>query len=157
MKLMNFLPARARAKKQEDGPIADLDEIIAKPVPFRFNGRIHQLDPITTEDFLLFSNAQAELMRVMQDKENPVSAKELAKKIHRVFHSVCKTINLEDVENMQQAQIAALYQLVLDMVMGQVDFGEGKKKRAKIPLYDIARASSLPNALRASDGLLKQP
>ncbi len=138
---LNLMPARARAK-QPEGPIADLDEIIARPVPFRFAGKIHQLDPITTEDFLLFSNAQAELMRAMQDKETPISAKDLAIKIHRVFGSVCKSLTLADVESMQQAQVAALYQLVLDMVTGQVDFGEGKKKRQKIPLYDIAQASS---------------
>lgn len=152
--LSKLWPARTRAE-QPDGPISDLDEILARPVPFRFKGKIHKLEPITTEDFLLFSSAQTELMKAMSNTY-PISAKELAQKIHRVFSSVCKTITVEDVESMQQAQVAALYQLVLDMITGQIDFGDGKKKRAKIPIYDIARVSSLPSAQNLSDGPQKK-
>lgn len=143
------------AAKQDDGPISDLDAIIVKSVPFRFKGKIHRLDPINLEDFLKFTSAQATLMTAMSNQELQLSAKDLAQKIFNVFSSVCSTLTLDDVLAMEQVQVAALYQLVLDMVTGQVDMGEGKKKRAKIPLYDIVRASFSPNAQRPSAGTQK--
>lgn len=142
----------ARSAKQPDGPIVDLDAIIAEPVPFRFRGKIHVLEPIDLESFLKFTSAQAELMRTLNDKENPLGADEFAQKMHRLYSSVCKTLTLQDVQKMEQSQVAALYQLVLDLTTGQVDKGDGKKKRTKIPIYDIARASSSPSVPKPSDG-----
>lgn len=136
----------ARTMKHPDDPVTDLDAIIAKPVHFQLKGKMHRLEPIVLEDFLKFTNAQASLMRAMSDKETKLSVRELAEKITAVFASVCSTLTVDDVLGMEQAQVAALFQLVMDHVTGQVDFGDGKKKRAKIPIYDIARASSLPNA-----------
>ena len=150
---MRFWPARTQA----EGPVADLDAIVADPVPFRFKGKIHILKPIELDNFLRFANAQAEIMRTTGDKESKISTEELAKRYHRVFSAVCDTITVKDVMSMEQVQIAALYQLVIDMVTGQVDMGDGKKKRQKIPLYDIVRASSSPNAPENSDGPLTSP
>lgn len=146
---MKLWPARTQAL--DIGPVADLDAIVADPIPFRFKGKIHVLKPIALDDFLKFTNAQAELLRAAND-EVKLSAKELATKYHRLFASVCETISLDDVLGMEQVQIAALYQLIIDMTTGQVDMGDGKKKRAKIPIYDIARASSSPNAPASSGG-----
>ncbi len=147
--LSKLWPARTQA--QDIGPISDLDAIVADPIPFKFKGKVHWLKPIALEDFLRFSNAQAEILRAAHS-ETKMSVDELAFKYHRIFSSVCDTITVDDVKCMAQVQIAALYQLIQDMFMGQVDLGDGKKKRQKIPIYDIARASSWQNAPANSDG-----
>jgi len=149
---MKLWPARTNATKLPDGPVTDLDAIIAEPVPFRFRGKIHILEPIQLMDFLRFANAHAELQNSMQSKDK-LSVEVLADKMLAVFQSVCKTITLEDLMKMEQVQVAALYQLVLDMVSGQVDMtGEGKKKRQKINLYDSVQPLSSPSAPPPSDG-----
>ncbi len=147
--LSKLWPSRTQA--QDIGPISDLDAIVADPIPFRFKGKIHILKPIALDDFLRFSNAQAEILRAA-NAEVRMSVDDLAFKYHRLFSSVCDTITIDDVKGMAQVQIAALYQLIQDMFMGQVDMGDGKKKRQKIPIYDIARASSWQNVPANSDG-----
>ncbi len=142
MKLSHLWPARSR-HQDETGPVADLDAIVAEPVPFRFKGRIHTLKVVDLEHFLKFTNAQSALMKAAGDqKSSPMTPRDLAIKYHQVINPLCDTITVDDIMSMEQVQIAALYQLITDMVTGQVDFGDGKKKRQKIPIYDIARASS---------------
>jgi hypothetical protein len=140
--LSKLWPARTQ---NTDGPITDLDAIVAEPVYFRFKAKNHKLEPVSLEDFLKFTNAHDSLMRAIKDPETRLTPHELAEKMHNIFHSVCKTITLQDVLSMEQVQVAAIYQLIIDMVTGQVDMGEGKKKRTKLPIYDIARASSSQN------------
>ncbi len=145
----------ARSQKIDDGPVADLDAIIAEPVPFRFKGKIHTLKVIDLEHFLRYTNAQSNLMKAASDQGNPMTAKELAQKYFEVINPLCETISIIDIMSMEQVQIAALYQLITDLVTGQVDLGEGKKKRQKIPIYDIARASSSQNVPVNSGGTQK--
>lgn len=145
-----------KASKQEDvGPVTDLDAIVAEAVPFRFNGKIHEIKPIDLEGFLKFTNAQINLRKKADDGEL-LDAAILAKNYHLVISAVCDTVTLNDVKSMSQAQVAALYQLVLDAITGQVesveDDGTVKKKRMKNPIYDIARQTSLKSAPPTSDG-----
>lgn len=135
---MKLWPARSKAIRDE-GPVADLDAIVSDPVSFRFKGKIHVLKPIDLKDFLKFTNAQASLMRSANDPEKRLSAKELAEQYLSVISPLCDTITLDHIMEMEQVQIAALYQLVIDMVTGQVDTGDGKKKRAKLQIYDIVQ------------------
>lgn len=144
------------AKKQEDiGPVTDLDAIIAESVPFRFNGKIHKIKPIDLEGFLKFTNAQINLRKKADDGEL-LDANTLAKNYHLVITAVCDTVTLDDIKSMSQVQIAALYQLVLDAITGQVesveDDGTVKKKRMKNPIYDIARQTSSKSVPPISDG-----
>ena len=145
-----FWPTRSKAVSDTE-PVTDLDAIVAEPVPFRFKGKIHFLKPFSLEEFLKFTNAQTRLTNSLSSTEQ-ISPKELAEKYHSVISSVCDTITVQDILSMEQAQVAALYQLVIDLVTGQVDIGDGKKKRKKLDLYDSARASSLPNAPPNSGG-----
>jgi hypothetical protein len=135
--LSRLLPARA---KKQEGPVTDLDAIVAESVSFRFKGKNHTLHPIDMETFLKFTNAQSSLMRVLNDKENVLTTRGLAEKYFEVINPLCASISLKDIMDMEQVQIAALYQLIIDMVTGQVpDTGDGKKKRQKINIYDSVR------------------
>jgi hypothetical protein len=136
--ISRFLPSRAKAK----GPIVDLDAIVAEPHYFRFKGKIYKVNPVELEAFLKFTNAQATLMRSLNDKDALLSWKELAQRYADVISPLCPDISVEMIMDMQQAQVAALYQLIIDVVTGDIDDGEGKKKRLKLPLHESVQASS---------------
>lgn len=138
--------------KHLNEPVVDLDAIISEPVHFRFNGKIHALKPMQLDEFLKFSNAQARLMDTLKDAQAKLGPKDLAEQYHQVVASVCDTISVDDILNMEQAQIAALYQLVIDLVTGQVDQGDGKKKRQKLQIYESVQASSSQSAPENSAG-----
>lgn len=144
-----------RTKHVDTEPVTDLDAIIAEPVSFRYKGKIHTLRPMRLDEFLKFTNAQANLMGSLKDTANPMTAKALAKKYHEVVFSVCETITIDDILGMEQVQVAALYQLVIDLVTGQVKTGDdSKKKRQKIPLYESVQPLSSPSA---PESLVGQP
>lgn len=153
--MKRFWPARTKAKQQaDDTPVADLDAIVAREVPFRFQGKIHKLTPMSLEKFLTYTNAQASIMRNLNGDSKITTAKDLAQLYYDVISAMCSTISLDDVMNMEQAQMAALYQLVIDMVTGQVDTGDEteKKKRLKISLYESVQVSSSQSVDESSDG-----
>lgn len=148
---MRIWPARSNKSKATE-PIADLDAIIAQSVAFKYKGKIHTLKPMTLEEFLKFTNAQSALLTLLKDDQQ-LTPKALAESYLGVISSVCDTITLDDIMDMEQAQVAALYQLVIDLVTGQVDTGEGKKKRQKLDIYDYEPVSSSPSAPESSAGL----
>lgn len=130
---MKFWPTHSKAMAE---PVIDLDSITGEPVPFRFNGKIHKLKPISTATFFAYVNAEAAMMVRLKDKEKQLSVDEFCQMYYDVIASVCDTISLKDVRNMEQAKLAALYQLVIDLVTGHANTGDGKKKRKRIDLYE---------------------
>lgn len=136
---MKLWPTRTKAAKEVE-PVTDLDVIVSEPVPFRYKGKIHYLKPMQLDEFLKFTNAQAHLMDAIRKDDVTLTGVQLAERYFAVISSVCDTIVLDDILNMEQAQVAALYQLVIDLVTGQVDHGDGKKKRLKLPLFESVQA-----------------
>jgi hypothetical protein len=109
--------------------VADLDQIVGKPVAFRLAGKTHYIDPITTQEFYGLANATAELWALKDEAK--ITADELVDRYYGIVFSVCKTIKRKDIEAMTQAQVTALYSLIMDTVMGRVGHGgvDEKKKR----------------------------
>lgn len=151
---MRFWPGRGSKSPASQEPVTDLDAIVCEPIRFRYEGKIHLLKVVGLDTFLAFSNAQHQLMKAVADDEIKLSAADLGKKYLSVIQPLCPTLKLEDIMSMEQVQIAALYQLVIDMISGQVDLGPGteKKKRSRLPIYDTVERSSSPNAPENSDG-----
>lgn len=147
---MKLWPTRTKYSAE---PLTDLDAIIAESVSFRFSGKIHTLRPISLEEFLKFTNAQAKLLFKLKNLEHKVTVDELVMLYHNVISSVCDSITEDDIRRMEQVQVAALYQLVIDLVTGQVRPGEEQKKsRKKIPIYESVQPSSSPSVQENSDG-----
>lgn len=146
---MKIWPART---KHVD-PVVDLDNLIAGKTAFRFKGKIHFIKPISLEEFLKFTNANSEFLASLRS-EGKLEAKELAMGYLSVINTVCDTIGLDDIESMEQPQIAALYQLIVDTVTGSVVSSDedGKKKRLKLLMYHSGQAILSPNAVGSSDG-----
>jgi len=147
--LKRLLPTRQASQ----GPIADLDAIVAEAVPFKFQGRVHFIKPITLREFLKFTQANSEFHQRLSS-DGAITSDQLADEYEKVIGSVCDTIKKKHILQMEQAQVAALYQLVIDAVTGQVKTpeDEGKKKRLRIPIYDFVQAPSSPNAPESSAG-----
>jgi hypothetical protein len=117
-----FRPAREAAKAVV---VADLDKLVSEQTAFRWDGKVHVIKPLATETFFKVCN---ELSR-MQDlaKREALTAKELVDAYSDLFASICDTIHRKDVESMSQAQVGALFQLVIDSVAGKSQVDEKKK------------------------------
>ncbi len=116
MKLFSLRPTRQEFKDADI--VSDLDKLISEPTAFRFQGRTHLIKPITTEDFFKLSNALARLDALKEAKN--VQASDLIDAYTQLVTNACDTINRADVESMTQAQVGALFQLILDVITGRV-------------------------------------
>lgn len=154
--ILKLWPTRSKYKDAE--PVTDLDAIIAAPVTFRFDGKIHKLKPMQLDEYLKFSNAQSRLLANLKDDAPKLNARELARQYLDVVSSICDTITIEDILRMEQVQVAALYQLIIDITTGQVKTEAGKKKsRQKIQIYDSVEHSSLQNVPESLAGHTSKP
>lgn len=152
---MKLWPTRSKHLAE---PVTDLDAIIAESVTFRYKGKIHELKPMRLDEFLKFTNAQAELMNNIKDENERLTPRQLAGRYHKVISSVCDTLSIDDILGMEQVQVAALYQLVIDLVTGQVrDIDGEKKSRKKIPLYESVQPSLSQSAPESSVGVQAKP
>lgn len=126
---MSIFPLRpARPSRIDDARvIVDLDRLIAEPVAFRFNGKVHQISAMDTKTFFTLVNEIAKLEAMGRDKDK-IDAKELMDAYVRLFKSVCTTISKEDVYNMTFPQIGALFQQVIDCVTGRAYKDDTQKK-----------------------------
>lgn len=131
------------------GPVVDLDAISRDPVHFQFQGAVHEIRPITVEEFLNFTNANARFIERLKSSES-MTGEELIAAYAQVIGTVCSSIGEKEIAAMEQAQVAALYQLVIDTVTGHVKTGEAQKKRAQLGLYEPPKSS--PTAADSSAG-----
>jgi hypothetical protein len=123
MGLFNTKPAREAATKNV---VADLDKLIAEPVAFRFNGKAHLIKPITTAEFFKITSELAKMDALR--KKDTIDNVELIDAYVGLLTAACDTLKREDIENMTQAQVGALFQLVLDCVTGR-SFGASEEKK----------------------------
>lgn len=129
MSILNF---RSKSSKDVD-IVSDLDALIAKPVAFRFNGKVHAIKPISVVEFYKYANALAAL-NSLRDKK--CTTEDLVEAYINIFSAVCDTITEKDVNNMTQAQAAALFQLTIDAVYGkaQIDIMQDEKKKSLLKI-----------------------
>jgi hypothetical protein len=126
MNLFNLKPAR-----HDNIPVvSDLDSMVAESVPFRFNGKIHYIKPISVLEFYKYTKALSKLVE-LKDAEK-VTGEELVDCYFNLFKAVCDTITHQDIEKMSTAQASALFALTMDCVTGkaQAEQEEQKKKPA---------------------------
>jgi len=115
-------PARSAAKESE--LIADLDAMIAEPIAFRLHGKNHEILPISTKDFLKFS---IEYEKIFGDKnKGGMTPEQVVERCYRMFKTLIPTISKNDIDNMNQAQVGALFSLVVDMVTGKAHVSDPK-------------------------------
>lgn len=130
--LGKFLPTRQDSKaKSAAVMVADLDAMTTKPVSFRLLGRVHTIEPLTVQQFIGFAAAYADVLK-MQDQE-VVTPAQMVDSYFNLVSSVCKSITKADIQKMSQQQVAALFQIMVDLHTGRL-FGDEKKTLEKVML-----------------------
>ena len=109
----------------KDNMVADLDALISDPVFFQSQGKTFKINPITTEEFLKVTSAFSKIDTLKDKKE--ITHDELIYHYYRVIKSVCPDIKVKHLNEMTQAQLGALFNLVIDVVQGK-HFPSEKKK-----------------------------
>lgn len=114
-----FKPARAKAwmTSGSDNVVADLDAITQDTVNFKLNGKIHEIKPLSTKEFLVYTNALSKLWELKE--KDVVGPDELIDKYYDMVYSIVPSITKEDIGSMNQQKIGALFQLILDTVSGR--------------------------------------
>lgn len=117
-------------KKQSATVIRDFDALVIEPVAFKLHGKIHTLKPISVEELWKFAHAMQAVQSATE--KNEISVDGIKGAYLAIFQSVCPSIQMEDVDQMNQAQIGALLQFVIDTIKGasQVDDYEIEKKKS---------------------------
>ena len=124
MRLFKF---ESRASKKDYELISDLDSILSEPISFKLHGRVRVIRPVSTEEFLRFSNALAKLYD-LQEKSG-VTPEELISRYFDLAKSIIEDISRKDIEDMAQVQIAGLFALLMDVVTGKAHADNEKKKK----------------------------
>lgn len=123
--------------------ITDLDAILTRTVGFRFNGRIYQIKPLTLEQFALATNALAgiDLLR----RETHIDSDQLIDAYANLFEVVCPEIGRKDIQEMGVQRVAALYQLVVEIIVGKAEI-EAQKKSTLKPTDQWSQSQNPPGA-----------
>lgn len=117
---------RVDVKDKESGEIVrDLDAIVGKSIFFRLHGKMREIKPITTEAYLIYVNSLS-LLYSMKDKDG-LTTDELLNSYYSLVKSVCDDFTMDDIKQMSQQQIGALFQLILDTITGTAHADVEKK------------------------------
>lgn len=135
--LSHLMPARKK-EFESTKVVADLDKMVAQRVAFKWNGRTHFINPISTESYLKFVDASANITKCFQQIQDgvPINKHDLYKQYGEIFHLVCETISVEQVYDMTQHQVAALMGLITECVSGKIFVKEEEEKK-KIAQADL--------------------
>jgi len=112
----HFLLQRGSAAGSEAKLVSDLDRMIAESIAFKLHGKVHRINPITVEEFYRFTKAFSIVSGMKPDSLSPA---ETLTMYHEVISSVAPTVTKKDIEDMTQAQVGALLQLVIEAVTGK--------------------------------------
>lgn len=99
--------------------VADLDALLSESVVFRLGGERHVINPVSTGTLFEFQKGWAQLRNAFEKKAD-FDAETLIDAYTRVIGSVCSSIKRSHIENMTQAQLAALFKLVMSTITGEV-------------------------------------
>lgn len=113
---MQFRPAREQAKEFRN--VADLDAMLAEPVAFILHGKRRLIKPISSEQFLRFTQAYNEFAGL--DKKEDITADTVIDSFHRCVSQVCEDVSRQDVADMTQMQFGALFNLICETISGKI-------------------------------------
>lgn len=139
-----FLPTRQKHQAPKGSAavkVADLDALVSKSITFTLHGKDHKIDPLTVEQFVRFAAAYSDVLK-LQDQD-VVTPEQLVEAYYNLVSSVCTTVSKDDIHKMSQQQVAALFQIMVDLHTGRL-FGDEKKTLEKVMLL----IHSTPNQLK---------
>lgn len=144
-RLINWMTGSSRGVTPLSGPAApevsvvvDLDELTRRHVGFRWKGIIYQIPPLEFETFLRVMNQCAVLDELRTSKK--LSEEQLTTAYFQLFvqMQITPAIKRQDIKTMHHTQIAALFNLIVEVIMGkaQVDY---EKKSLQAQSQQVSR------------------
>lgn len=115
-------------KKQPIKDFHDIDALISQPVAFKILGVTHVLNPPSTLDFYKFIKALGELYTLEQ---NSKTADEIVDLYYRIISPIVPTISKSIVQKMTIQQANAVFNFVVETVVGKkssIDEIDAQKK-----------------------------
>lgn len=126
--MLKWLGIKLRPARQINyEQVADLDAMLSEPVAFKLHGKQHVIRPLDVEQFMKLTGALTDIYALQKQKD--VTAETLVDTYYALMHECCSSITREDIENMTQQQVAALFELVIETITGKL-FAEKKKTLA---------------------------
>lgn len=107
--------------------VTNLDAIKTRTVGFRFNGKVHKIRPLSIEKYAEATAAMAAIGELVMSKKRIKSEAQLMDAYEAIFSVICPTVKRADLEDMSVQQIGALYNTVLEHIMGRDQFEAQKK------------------------------
>lgn len=123
MSVFKLRPAR-QAVPENTRVVVDLDRLACEPVGFRFQGKIHEIKPMSTARFLKACNELASIQTLI--KSDSITEEQVVEAYSKLFEAVCDTITTKDLYEMTIHQRGALTQQILEIIHGK-SFSEEKK------------------------------
>lgn len=117
--LHRLMPTRGEHKPVK--VIADLDLLVSQPIGFKYLGRDHVIQPMTTANYI-------EVVKALHDMEMIVGKRQddpdfdqdsIYAAYHRFVSALCKTISIEDIKKAKLPQLHALMALMISHIKGE--------------------------------------
>lgn len=125
---------REKFKKNSSVEVyADLDKLIEEPLKIMVLGKVRTIKPMTVKEFYKLTNALARFHATKTSDGETME--EVIGSYYEVISSVSDDFTLEDIKQMSQAQVGALYSIIVDHAHGRSDSltqDDVKKKTLKM-------------------------
>lgn len=107
--------------------VTNLDAIKSRTIGFRFNGKIHKIRPLSIEKYIEATAAMAAIGELIASKKRITTEARVMDAYDAIFSVICPSVTRSDLENMSVQQIGALYNTVIEHIMGRDQFEAQKK------------------------------
>jgi hypothetical protein len=139
--LHKLMPTRGGTQKPVK-LITDLDLLVSQPIGFRYLGRDHVIEPMTTQNFIDVVKALHDIEVIASRSEDhpEFDQEEIYLAYHRFVSALCDSITLEDIKKAKLPQLHALMALLTkhikgettpDMMESESDASDSEKKKMK--------------------------
>lgn len=114
-----FMPAREEAKPAK--LIADLDLLVSQKIGFRYLGRDHVIEPMTTANFIAVVKAlhQIEVVAKLKEGDEGYDKDGVYLAYYEFVSSLCSSVSLEDIKEAKLPQLHALMALLIKHIKGE--------------------------------------
>lgn len=129
--VQKIMPARSA---KDMSLVLDLDDLITKPVGFKFRGKIHRVEPVSAETFMELSQALSEAGTLAADaRGGSVVAQDEVYEAYQKFISVLvPSFTVSLLKEMQLPQVHALINLIIKHATGQPMELSGELEKKKL-------------------------
>lgn len=146
--LMIYFRARGRGMpllSSDYVVVTNLDAIKNRTIAFRYNGKVHKIKPLSVEKYVEAAAAMAAIAELIENKKKVKSEAQLLDAYHAIFSVMCPTVSRSDLNEMSVQQIGALYNTVLEQIMGRENFEAQKKSPSSGQLLKTGRKEMKAN------------